>query len=72
MGSANLFHSLEDRKMAQTQQHTSFAVLKLSQAVRQCFIGAQCERGETVCVSGQATKTGVSFDAPRAKVKVLL
>src|SRR5260370_14909999 len=64
MGNANLFHSLGDRKIPQTQQHTGYEVLEtVSSREIECFIRAQHPRRDTVCVSRLTTKRGASLEA---------
>ena len=73
MGDAILFTDYERRrKRNKFNDMRELHFWKLSHSVRHCAIQAQSERGATVCVSSQTTKSGGFAHNDTHRSKVLL
>src|SRR5260370_9806067 len=65
MANANLFHSLGDRKIAQTQQHTGYEVLETVSSRETVFqLRALLERRYSLCQHADDKKGRISRSAP--------
>jgi hypothetical protein len=72
MANANLFHSLGDRKIPQTQQHTSYEVLETVSSRETVFhLRALAQRRYSLCQPADDKKGRISRSAP-AELQVLL